>query len=401
MKKIFLTLFIFSVPIFAQKIDTVAVYSGNASLWSSHDSLVANSFVQGYESTSGNWNGIIIHSDYSLSQAYNAGAKLFIESYVGGFPVNIEKDQYYQYGLLQLYPAGSNTHTQVYNSGGNLPSAISTGAGDSTNETGYDVEFFSNDPTGNEPDLSSFSNGYIAGQLAFIKDSLNCTWWESRYRARITGTNNGSWNSENGYGKIQIDSALAYNGTIPSDPYLWHIGTIGNITSTVNDYQISLSWTAVTHATNYKLYCNGTEVYSGSSTSFLDTLTNGNYIYKYKAFYNGEESNYSTEDISIINVHLGSFASAPVHTQNNEHINVSWLAVGYASYYKIYRKLSTTEAWTYLDSTANNYYLDTTITRNRCAHNYKVIAFYNNEIAVSQTITVPFIKYEKFYFKKP
>ena len=129
-------------------------------------------------------------------------------------------------------PAGSNIPNEhIYDSGGVLPCIISTGGGDTQNETGYDIEFFSNDPITSEAepdeqDLSSFSNGYIAGQLTAIINTLNCSIWEARYRAQVTADRNevgrvsSFWEPLNGYGKINVNAAIAYVGLIPPDPYL-------------------------------------------------------------------------------------------------------------------------------------------------------------------------------------
>ena len=112
------------------------------------------------------------------------------------------------------------------------PVIITSGAGDEElrNNTSYGkgLEFWDQDlntPTPAE-DQSSFSNGYVLGKLLKIKDTLNCTWWEARYRARITADRTepnrvtSSWDLRNGYGKINVDAAIAYTGLVPSDPYV-------------------------------------------------------------------------------------------------------------------------------------------------------------------------------------
>lgn len=112
------------------------------------------------------------------------------------------------------------------------PVIITSGAGDEEfrNNTSYGkgLEFWEQDLTTPFPadDQSSFSNGYVLGKLLKIKDTLNCTWWEARYRARITAVRTepnrvtSSWDLRNGYGKINVNAAIAYIGLIPRDPYL-------------------------------------------------------------------------------------------------------------------------------------------------------------------------------------
>ena len=47
----------------------------------------------------------------------------------------------------------------------------------------------------------------------------NCSWWEARYCARKTASQKGIWDKYNGYGLINVADAIAFNGTIPLDPY--------------------------------------------------------------------------------------------------------------------------------------------------------------------------------------
>ena len=58
-------------------------------------------------------------------------------------------------------------------------------------------------------------------------DGRDCGFWEARYCARITADRNEPnrpantiWHNLNGFGKINVANAIAYNGSIPADPYL-------------------------------------------------------------------------------------------------------------------------------------------------------------------------------------
>jgi len=118
-------------------------------------------------------------------------------------------------------PAGSNSHYQIYDSGGDLPVIVVTGAGDTENETAWDIEFFAPDPLTPEPaDASSYSNPYIAGQIMKIMDTLDCTMWEARHRARMTSSRADNWDAVDGFGLIDVSAALVYSGEIPADPYV-------------------------------------------------------------------------------------------------------------------------------------------------------------------------------------
>lgn len=187
-----------------------------------HDNSVSASFILGYESVGGNWTGSILMMtssvSYSLSYAEMNGYSIYIRSYTGIAEYLSNAESVYP-NILLVMPAGSNTSSLVFNYP--IPQCIvSTGAGSSSNQTGYNIEFFSEDPINSPQELSSFSNGYIAGQLAYIMDQIPTTSsWEARYRARQTATESGSWNMINGYGKIDILSAIAYTGSIMSDPF--------------------------------------------------------------------------------------------------------------------------------------------------------------------------------------
>jgi hypothetical protein len=149
--------------------------------------------------------------------------------------------------VLGFYPLGSNTFQQLNVFTNEEPPVIVTsGAGDleNQNNTGYGkgLEFWDWDLTNDFPeDSSSFSNGYIAGKLLKIKDTLQCSWWEARYRARATAlqteTNrlNLGWDLYNGYGKIDVDKAIAYKGVIPLDPYIYNDDYITGLQSDILD----------------------------------------------------------------------------------------------------------------------------------------------------------------------
>lgn len=74
---------------------------------------------------------------------------------------------------------------------------------------------------------NSWATPVAAARLLQIKDTLQCSWWEVRYRARITAIRTSIthpsgelWNENNGFGRIDVAAAIAFSGTIPPDPYL-------------------------------------------------------------------------------------------------------------------------------------------------------------------------------------
>jgi len=114
----------------------------------------------------------------------------------------------------------SNAHSEQLLPSG-IPNCVTVGAGVTANQTAYGngLEFWDEDLDIVDPALSSFANGRVAGKLLKIKDTLTCSWWEARYRARMTASNAGVWDKYNGYGKIDVAAAIAYAGTVISNPY--------------------------------------------------------------------------------------------------------------------------------------------------------------------------------------
>lgn len=140
--------------------------------------------------------------------------------------------------LLSFFSMGSNTFEEITSlTEEEPPNMVLSGAGDAEarNNTGYGngLEFWDIDLSNEYPeDASSYSNGVVFGKLLKIKDTLNCTWWEARYRARATALQtesnrlNAGWDLYNGYGKIDVAKAIAYKGVIPIDPYLFTLADI-------------------------------------------------------------------------------------------------------------------------------------------------------------------------------
>ena len=93
-----------------------------------------------------------------------------------------------------------------------LTNIVTVGAGLEANETAYGagLEFWDEDLDLVEPELSSFANGRVTGKMLKIKDALNCAWNIARYHAQMTAGNLGIWDKYNGFGKIDVDAAIAY-----------------------------------------------------------------------------------------------------------------------------------------------------------------------------------------------
>lgn len=185
------------------------VYVYNAGSYNyTHDSTVAEYFKSGY----GTYTGVITIGGLTLAQASALGYKYYIRSYTG-FSQDTSTARLYERFTTAVYPTGSNDYVRLITLDSNnmLKGVILTGGGNSALTSAYSVEFWSNVSV-----LSSWSNGYIAGQLAYIQDQLGCTLFEARYRARKTASN-AAFSNVSGYGIIDKEAAVSWVGVIPDN----------------------------------------------------------------------------------------------------------------------------------------------------------------------------------------
>ena len=160
-----------------------------------------------------------------LAYADSIGAIAVVRSTTGYSSYASLAESYYP-RILMFMPLGSNSNVELTTA---LSVIVSSGAGDTENKNntayGNGLEFWDNDyDTATSDDVSSYSNGVVAGKLLKIRDTLSCSWWEARYRARKTADRtednrpvSTEWHNLNGYGKINISNAVAYTDEIISD----------------------------------------------------------------------------------------------------------------------------------------------------------------------------------------
>ncbi|MEM6378304.1 MAG: hypothetical protein AAF705_08830 [Bacteroidota bacterium] len=172
-----------------------------------------------------------------VSSSFDSDKELVVRS-TAGFNGFISTSSNHYPNQLWVMPAGLNNaielsgwvNAQTPQFGNNaLPLIVITRAVDSLNGsgTGYGemLEFYDEDhiPADGNP-ISSYSNGVIAAKLYKIKEARGGSWWDARYAARVTADRNGThvsedWNKEYGFGKIDVSASIAFNGSIPPDPY--------------------------------------------------------------------------------------------------------------------------------------------------------------------------------------
>lgn len=158
------------------------------------------------------------------------GVKAIIKSYTGLFSHIPLATEYYP-NVPFFMPLGSNSFIELPNPN-TMSVIVACGAGDADdlqNNTGYGngLEFWDNEEYNIPADESSFSTPIICAKILTIMEARNCTFWEARYCARITADRNEPnrpantiWHNLNGFGKINVANAIAYNGSIPADPFL-------------------------------------------------------------------------------------------------------------------------------------------------------------------------------------
>jgi hypothetical protein len=208
--------FLFTPTVFGQ--DTSGDYDVLVGgYYQGHDMDVMMSFIEGYsEYDNSIYPGTItwprVYGVSLFPYADANGYEIIVYSYTG---INNQISWAYMYPEIRLVmTAGCNCFAKVFHANIETCPIVSTGAGATTNTTGYNVEFHSIDPIYGL--YSSFSNGYIAGQITYIAVSRGITFQEARMIARETSSNV-IWDEYSGYGLINIEDALAFIVSTPSE----------------------------------------------------------------------------------------------------------------------------------------------------------------------------------------
>jgi hypothetical protein len=227
--------------IYAQSITKVLISGETGNL--QHDTDVSDAFMLGYSSYDNTAYGgqIDLYIDdlqSSYTYASNNGYQLIVRSYTGLVSAIALADDYPTIKLVM--PSGSNTFEESFSGDVINSPVIITGAGIDCNLTGYKIDFFSIDPI-TEENLSSFANGYIAGQLSFIANYRGCSLEDARQLARTNGSNSGVFDYYDGFGKINIGSTL--NAPTPVE--------LSSFTVRLKKNAIILEWKTETEVNNY------------------------------------------------------------------------------------------------------------------------------------------------------
>jgi hypothetical protein len=272
--------FIFSSIALSQPVTKVVV--SGLSGYTAHETDVKKAFLLGYASYDGTQYAgqIDLHIDNSayaaIIYADQNNYQIAVRSYTG-LANSVNDTAKHHPNVLLFMPAGSNSFQYVLNLDIPNSSVVSTGAGLDTLVTGYKVEFFSIDPITNSNE-SSFSNGYIAGQIAFLANKFNI----STQQARILARNNALINSQSTnyvqYGEINIVKAV--NSALPVE--------LTTFSGSVSGSVVMLNWATATEVNNH-----GFEVDRASSNQ----LDPGNWTKI--GFVNGNGMSNSTKDYTF------------------------------------------------------------------------------------------------------
>lgn len=208
--------------------DAVSISAIISDALPSHAAIVKQAFDDNYEPD----NAVVYNQrDEDLFEFGEAiGVKAIIKSYTGMFSHIPLATQYYP-NVPFFMPLGSNDFIELPNPS-TMSVIVACGAGDADdvqNNTGYGngLEFWDQEQYNVPADESSFSTPIIAAKILTIMDACECTFWQARYRARITADRNEPnrppdtiWHALNGFGKINVSAAIAFEGEIDEDPFL-------------------------------------------------------------------------------------------------------------------------------------------------------------------------------------
>lgn len=161
----------------------------------------------------------------------------------------------------------------------------------------------------------------VAAKLGKIMRERDCGFWEARYCARETGSEDGTHGNTTGFGSIDVDAAIAFAGSVPDDPYDT-LGSIGTLSLSVVDGVATFTHPEIVNARQATLYRNSTALYSfavegdtnlgnhmlGREFSFVHhPIQLGNHNYKMVG-YRGSQV---TSDSNTVNTNIQSLSNKP------------------------------------------------------------------------------------------
>jgi chitodextrinase len=172
----------------------------------------------------------------------------------------------------------------------------------------------------------------------------------------------------------------------PPPPAIVVPGSVTGLKGEATTNSVSITWNAVSGAEKYELKRNGTVVYTGATTSFIDTgLTAGTaYSYEIKAINAGGSSSAATISVSTLQAVPGAITNFKgVATANS--INLTWDTSAQATSYTLKRNGQTVYEGTGLS------FMDSGLVSNT-TYNYELVAKNTGGGTTPVTITVSTLK---------
>ena len=172
---------------------------------------------------------------------------------------------------------------------------------------------------------------------------------------------------------------------VSATPVAPPLPTPTGLSATAGDTQISLSWSAVTGATSYDVYRNGTKLTTVATTSYTNTgLADGTSYSYYVIATNTTQT--STASVTVSATPMPAAPTGLSGSGGDLTASLTWTAVSGATSYNVYR------GGVKIGSSATTTYVDTTVSNN-VAYAYTVTAIKNSaESVASATVNVtPFV----------
>jgi len=201
-------------------------------------------------------------------------------------------------------------------------------------------------PTLNSLSISwNSSTGATNYQLSRSPDNPNGPWTQVYSNSGINYTDTGLLSGAIYYYTVKATNSA---GSSPSSGAVQGITlavaplapTGLSITGTTS-FSVSLAWNASSGATSYQLYRNGTQVYSGSYTYYIDTVlaSGSTYYYAVRASNGSGSSALSTavQGTTTILVTPSAPTGLTVGSATSSSLYISWNASSGATFYQLFR----------------------------------------------------------------
>lgn len=231
---------------------------------------------------------------------------------------------------------------------------------------------------------TSMATPYASGVLALWKQLYpNATVDELRTKLHqyVIDLGAPSRDSKFGYGLVQAPTSL--NALpVPSN----------FIASNVTSYSTHLNWDESPGATTYRLYRNGTRIYEGSNTNYIDNSLTPHTYYKYELYASdGNRSSFYPANTGIISLPLKPQSPSNFISKNisSNSVTLSWNSSQYATYYQLKRNGIVIYKGNQLSFTDKNLQANTSYIYEVIAGNYAHTSEASNLSTTTSNIDIP------------